>query len=107
MRPVTPSYAAVSGAYADHLVDELDRLPFESWLLLRVVELAGDHPVVEVGCGPGHVTDFLARAGVTATGMDLTPAMVEEARRRFPGVRCNSAADSIRLRWPPFPCPPE
>ena len=25
----------------------------------RVVDLAGDHPVVEVGCGPGHVTDFL------------------------------------------------
>ena len=27
---------------------------------------------------------FLAQAGARATGMDLTPAMVEEARRRFP-----------------------
>ena len=81
---VRTSYAAVAGAYADHLVDELDQLPFESWLLRRVVELAGDHPVVEVGCGPGHVTEFLAQSGAKATGMDLTPAMVEEARRRFP-----------------------
>lgn len=81
---VRTSYAAVSGAYADHLVDELDHLPFESWLLRRIVELAGDHPVVDVGCGPGHVTHFLAQAGARATGMDLTPAMVEEARRRFP-----------------------
>ncbi len=81
---VRTSYAAVSSAYADHLADELDHLPFEAWLLRRVVELAGDHPVVEVGCGPGHVTHFLAQAGARATGMDLTPAMVEEARRRFP-----------------------
>ncbi|HET9423514.1 MAG TPA: DUF480 domain-containing protein [Nocardioides sp.] len=81
---VRTSYAAVSSAYADHLADELDHLPFESWLLRRVAELAGNHPVVEVGCGPGHVTHFLAEAGVRATGMDLTPAMVEEARRRFP-----------------------
>jgi uncharacterized protein len=81
---VRTSYAAVAGAYADHLADELDHLPFESWLLRRVVELAGDHPVVVVGCGPGHVTHFLAQTGATATGMDLTPAMVEEARRRFP-----------------------
>jgi len=81
---VRTSYTAVSGAYADHLADELDHLPFESWLLRRIVELAGDHPVVDVGCGPGHVTHFLAQAGARATGMDLTPAMVEEARRRFP-----------------------
>jgi uncharacterized protein len=81
---VRTAYTAVSSAYADHLVDELEDLPFESWLLRRVVDLAGDHPVVEVGCGPGHVTHFLAQAGAQATGMDLTPAMVEEARRRFP-----------------------
>lgn len=84
---VLASYAAVAGAYADNLADELDHLPFESWLLRRVVELAGERPVVEVGCGPGHVTAFLAAAGGRATGLDLVPAMVEEARRRFPGGR--------------------
>ena len=62
----------------------VDRLPFERWLLGRVAEVAGDQPVVEVGCGPGHVTAFLAGAGARATGIDVTPAMVEEARRRFP-----------------------
>ncbi len=81
---VRTSYAAVATAYADNLADELTHLPFERWLLRRVVELAGEHPVVEVGCGPGHVTAFLAAAGARATGQDLTPAMVEEARRRFP-----------------------
>jgi len=82
---VRRSYSAVAATYADHLADELDDLPFESWLLRRVAEETGGEPVVEVGCGPGHVTAFLAAAGARASGLDLTPAMVEEARRRFPG----------------------
>ncbi|MGN6607473.1 MAG: DUF480 domain-containing protein [Jatrophihabitans sp.] len=81
---VRATYASVADAYADRLVDELAELPFERWLLHHVARLAGDHPIVEVGCGPGHVTAFLADAGNDAVGIDLTPAMVDEARRRFP-----------------------
>ncbi len=83
---VRATYATVAAAYADTLSDELDDLPFESWLLRRVVELAAPAPVIEVGSGPGHVTAFLAAAGADATGLDLTPEMVDEARRRHPGV---------------------
>lgn len=82
---VRSSYAAVASTYADRLGGELDGLPFERWLLDRVAEHAGEQPVVEVGCGPGHVTAYLAAAGAAATGLDLTPEMVEEARRRHPG----------------------
>jgi len=81
---VRASYDAVAAAYADRLVDELGQLPFESWLLDRVARQADGGPVVEVGCGPGHVTAHLAEAGADASGLDLSPAMVEEARRRFP-----------------------
>jgi uncharacterized protein len=85
---VRTSYSAVAGAYADSLLAELDGLPFETWLLDRVVAHAGQDgvggPVVEVGSGPGHVTAYLAEAGADATGLDLSPGMVEEARRRFP-----------------------
>lgn len=83
---VRSSYDAVADAYADHLVDELRALPFETWLLDRVVAHAAGQPVVEVGSGPGHVTAYLAAAGADATGIDLSPAMVTEARRRFPGL---------------------
>jgi uncharacterized protein YceH (UPF0502 family) len=82
---VRSSYDAVAVRYADQLADELDGLPFERWLLDRVAEHADGGPVVEVGSGPGHVTAYLAEAGADATGLDLSPAMVEEARRRFPG----------------------
>jgi uncharacterized protein len=82
---VRASYDAVAPAYADHLVDELlDQQPFECWLLDRVAAHADGGPVVEAGCGPGHVTAYLAEAGADATGIDLSPGMVAEARKRFP-----------------------
>lgn len=82
------SYDAVAESYSEQLSDELAGLPFERWLLDRVAAHVLDDgaggPVVEVGCGPGHVTAYLADAGADATGIDLSPAMVAEARRRFP-----------------------
>ncbi len=80
---VIAAYDAVAPAYADALAGELDGLPFERWLLGRVAERGG--PVVEVGCGPGHITAFLAASGVVAEGVDISPGMIAEARRRFPG----------------------
>lgn len=48
----------------------------------------GSASVLEVGCGTGHVLarflDFGARA---ATGVDLAPWRLREARRRYPAVR--------------------
>ena len=81
---VRAAYDAVAGDYSEHLFNELTGLPFEGWLLDRVAALADGGPVVEVGCGPGHVTAYLADAGADATGVDLSPGMVAEARRRFP-----------------------
>jgi hypothetical protein len=83
---VRAAYATVAVSYADQLGDELAGLPFETWLLRRVVELSAGAPVIEVGTGPGHVTAFLADAGADATGLDLTPEMIDEARLRHPGV---------------------
>ena len=60
---VRSSYDAVATGYADHLVDELLAQPFERWLLDRIAAHADGGPVVEVGCGPGHVTAYLAEAG--------------------------------------------
>ena len=83
---VRAAYAAVASSYAEQLCDELADLPFESWLLRRVVGLSDGAPIIEVGTGPGHVAAFLAEAGADVTGLDLTPEMVDEARRRYPDV---------------------
>ena len=83
---VRAAYGTVAASYADRFDDELTGLPFESWLLRRVAQLAEQAPVIEVGTGPGHVAAFLAGAGAAATGLDLSPEMVEQARLRHPGV---------------------
>lgn len=83
---VRSTYDTVATAYADQLIDELEGLPFETWLLDRVVAAAAGGPVVELGSGPGHVTAYLAGRGADAVGIDLSPVMVAEARRRFPAM---------------------
>lgn len=51
------------------------------------VRAAGGGPVADVGCGPGHVTAHLHELGVDAFGIDLSPGMIDAARRDHPGLR--------------------
>jgi uncharacterized protein YceH (UPF0502 family) len=97
---VRSSYDVIAGAYADQLLNELGSLPFERWLLDRVVDEAAGQPIVEVGSGPGHVTAYLADRGADVTGIDFAPEMVAEARRRFP-EQSFEVGDLRRLGRPP------
>ena len=50
-----------------------------------VIETAGIGPeetVLDVACGPGLITCAVARMARHVTGIDITPAMIEEARKR-------------------------
>lgn len=51
------------------------------------VRAAGGGPVADAGCGPGHVTAHLHGLGVDAFGIDLSPGMIDVARRDYPGLR--------------------
>ena len=84
-------------SYAERFGGELAGPPFESWLLRRVLDQADGAPVIEVGTG--HVAAFLAEAGADATGLDITPEMVDQTRRRYPGVS-NQVGDLRRLMHP-------
>lgn len=44
-------------------------------------------PLLDVGCGPGHVTAYLADSGLEVSGVDLSPRMIEHARRLHPDQR--------------------
>lgn len=50
-----------------------------------VTEVGGG-PVLDLGCGPGHVTRVLADLGLDAAGVDLSPAMVARAREAHPDL---------------------
>jgi ubiquinone/menaquinone biosynthesis C-methylase UbiE len=87
MERVRDSYDTVAERYADELADELEGKPLERALLRCFAELTAhvDGVVADVGCGPGHVTHHLAELGCEVVGIDLSPRMVNEARKRFPG----------------------
>jgi SAM-dependent methyltransferase len=84
------SYDTVASSYADQTRDLLDELPYERAVLALFADLvhtAGGGPVADVGCGPGRVTAYLRELGLDTFGIDLSPAMIEVARRDYPGLR--------------------
>ncbi|MFF5972075.1 class I SAM-dependent methyltransferase [Streptomyces sp. NPDC012769] len=84
LRAVRSSYDTVADAYVQ-TVPAPDRLdPLSRRMLDAFAETVEGGPVADVGCGPGRVTAYLARAGADAFGIDLSPRMVALARRAHP-----------------------
>jgi SAM-dependent methyltransferase len=84
---IRASYDRVADEYARRIAGELAHKPFDRALLDRFAARVGtDGPVVEVGCGPGHVAAYLHARGLDARGIDLSPAMVDRARALFPAL---------------------
>jgi SAM-dependent methyltransferase len=84
------SYDTVATSYADQVRNLLDETPYERAVLALFADLvhtAGGGPVADVGCGPGRITAYLRELGVDTFGIDLSPAMIEVARRDHPGLR--------------------
>jgi ubiquinone/menaquinone biosynthesis C-methylase UbiE len=85
---VRKDYDRIAAEYARRMFHELDGKPRDRELLLRFASLAGDRgEVCDMGCGPGHVARFLRDSGVQhVSGLDLSPAMLEHARRLNPDI---------------------
>ncbi|MEV5888389.1 class I SAM-dependent methyltransferase [Nonomuraea fuscirosea] len=84
------AYDAVAQLYADLVRDSLDRLPLDRAIVAVFAELVrneGPRPVVEAGCGPGYMTAHLRDLGLDAFGIDLSPALLDIARKDYPDLR--------------------
>lgn len=84
---VQAGYDRVAVEYARRMFDELQHKPLDCRLLDRFalsVRRAGI--ACDLGCGPGHVARYLHGRGIHACGMDLSPGMIECARRLNPGI---------------------
>lgn len=78
-------WSAVADVYVEKLWNELDEKPYDRALLDRFASLAdATKRVLDLGCGPGHVSKHLAARGLTMRGIDLAPEMVRVARERVP-----------------------
>jgi SAM-dependent methyltransferase len=73
-------YEAWYGTAAGRRADQAERTLLR-WLLAG---FPGAHSVLEVGCGTGHFTAWLATQRLRAVGLERAPAMLVTMRRRFP-----------------------
>jgi SAM-dependent methyltransferase len=100
LEAVRASYDRVADNYVAMDVGDLGHRPWLRAVLGAFAEEVRDlGPVLDVGCGPGLVSGYLAGLGVAVSGVDLSPRMVQHARRLHPGLRFSVAsATSLNLR---------
>lgn len=77
-------YAAALGAVDQMHPDDSDQI--------RIWGRRFVGPVLDIGCGPGHWTDFLHRTGADIRGVDPVPEFTAYARGEFPGVDFRTAS---------------
>jgi SAM-dependent methyltransferase len=97
VRATRAAYDTVAVDYAALLSTELASKPLDRAMLgafAELVQATGNGPVADLGCGPGRVTAYLCSLGLTAFGVDLSPAMVAVARRTHPDLRFDEGSMS-------------
>ncbi|MGH3131618.1 MAG: glycosyltransferase [Gaiellaceae bacterium] len=99
--PVGPEYAELA-AFFDRFAGEDERWRRRNRTYYRLLEqisrfhVPGGQRVLEIGSGTGDLLAALEPS--TGVGVDVSPEMVEEARRRHPGLRFEvSAGEELDL----------
>ncbi|CAN5335369.1 class I SAM-dependent methyltransferase [soil metagenome] len=81
------SYDRVAEDYAKQFRDEMDKKPFDRKMLDWLAEKVGGSGVIcDMGCGPGQIARYLHTQGVKVCGVDLSPAMVQQAQDLNPDI---------------------
>ncbi|MEU4624927.1 class I SAM-dependent methyltransferase [Actinoplanes sp. NPDC023801] len=81
------AHDVLSEWYAKNLTGVLESMPVERAMLDLFAEMtsAAGTDVADVGCGTGRLLPYLAGRGLKPRGVDLSPGMIEVARRENPG----------------------
>ena len=90
-RDVQRAYSSLAARYVD-LFGSVERVHPDD---LRLIDEHLGHragPVLDLGCGPGHLTGFLRSTCADVTGIDLVPEFVAHARRTHPTARFEVAS---------------
>ncbi|MFG2716836.1 class I SAM-dependent methyltransferase [Streptomyces sp. NPDC048416] len=124
--PLTATREAYDGAadtYARLFRDSLRDSPLDRAALgvfAEAVRVGGGGRVADLGCGPGHVTAYLAELGMRKDdvfGVDASPAMVELAQQAYPELQftvgtmgaldlADGALAGVLSRWSVIHTPP-
>ena len=88
LTPVRESYDRLAEEYARRLFKELDEKPLDRELLNRLAkETDGRGDICDLGCGPGQIARYLRDQGANVFGLDLSPQMVQQARKMNPDIQ--------------------
>lgn len=63
------------------------------------LDIAG-RDVLEIGCGTGKNTEWIAEHAASVTAMDLSPEMLERARSRVTSTNVHFVEHDIQSAWP-------
>src|ERR1700733_1188477 len=84
---IRENYDQIADDYAKNLFHELDGKPLDRELLDRfAAETKSRGRVCDIGCGPGQVARYLNARGCDVFGLDLSPAMVQQAQQLNPEI---------------------
>jgi trans-aconitate methyltransferase len=84
---IRESYNKIADAYARRYADELQHKPLDRELLSRfAISVKGRGEVCDLGCGPGQIARYLWNEGVHIWGLDLSPRMIDQARKLSPEI---------------------
>jgi demethylmenaquinone methyltransferase/2-methoxy-6-polyprenyl-1,4-benzoquinol methylase len=105
-KPQLERYYARRAAEYETIYDKPERQHELEWLRHRVPELLRDRVVLEVACGTGYWTQFIARAARKVHACDINEAVLEIAREKpIPRDRVEFfRADAISLEGVPAGC---
>lgn len=93
LEAVRSSYDRVADNYVSMNMSDVSAYPWlRAALAVFAEDVRGLGPVLDVGCGPGDISGHLADLGVDVSGVDLSPKMIEHARRLHPGLRFDVAS---------------
>lgn len=69
--------------------------------VLDLLKPSAGERILDLGCGTGHLTAQIAAAGASVVGIDGSPAMIDEARKNYPGLEFQVMnADELRFDAP-------
>ena len=99
-----PQIAAAYNEWAETYDTDQNRTRDLAGQVLRQVDVTfADRKVIEVGCGTGHNTEWLARPAAGATdivALDFSEEMLARARERVRDPRVRFIQHDVRSRWP-------
>jgi len=66
--------------------------------LLELLDPKPGERILDLGCGPGHLTEKISQSGAQVVGIDSSPEMIGQARQNYPALHF-VLADAAQMQF--------